>query len=192
MSKPAPAPAPARTPAHAHALVTPASVFQFAGASIRVRIDGQASRFGLRNISGFNWPSPPLDFDHVTYCYIDDEKMVEIQKYANQIGAELRSEEVWTDGNRQARLVYHGDGENKHLTGTASIQLVVEDVIEGSYKGSRWVHLVYVPDEWIDIPKPETYKPNAKTEKKDDEGNDEDKTTIKLSQGKAMKFEATK
>lgn len=65
-----------------------------------ITITGLAAPAKLRNISGFNWPSPPLSIDHVTYCYIDQQQSEEIDKWAADNDATFRSEEVYREGNR--------------------------------------------------------------------------------------------
>ena len=54
----------------------------------------------LQNIQGLNWPSPPMSFSHVTYCYIDNDQSQSIQNYAKDLKAEFRQEAVRVDGGR--------------------------------------------------------------------------------------------
>ncbi|KAI8910070.1 hypothetical protein DFJ77DRAFT_115695 [Powellomyces hirtus] len=154
------------------------------GSTMTINVLGCAPRETLRNIHGFNWPSPPLSIDHVTYSYIDDAQSAQIQQYADACEAGFRHQEVRVDRNRVARLIYHGDGAHVHLKGPVVCLLVVEDVLEGNYAGTRWLHLVHSPG-MAGIPK----KPKIKNE--EDANVQElanDLKDVKLSPGVAPSF----
>ena len=64
-----------------------------------VEVDGLAPRQGLQNISGDNWPNPPWTCHRVTYCYLTAPP-INAQAVAAYLGATLRTQSVYVDGNR--------------------------------------------------------------------------------------------
>jgi len=44
-----------------------------------------------------------------------------------------------------ARLIYHMDGADELLHGEVDCLLVLDDVLVGSYEGTRWLRLVHLP-----------------------------------------------
>lgn len=75
------------------------STFQIVGGD-SLNCLGLAPRYKLRNIPGNNWPFPPLAIDHVSYTYLDEEALAEIEELAEMYEATFRSESVYVDGNR--------------------------------------------------------------------------------------------
>jgi hypothetical protein len=71
--------------------------FHIMGVS-KLSVNGIAPRRALQNILGDDWPTPPLQIDHVSYVYVSGDE--EIQMLADQHGARFRQESVYTDDNR--------------------------------------------------------------------------------------------
>jgi hypothetical protein len=49
------------------------------------------------------------------------------------------------DSIRLARLIYHKNGADELLHGNVDCLLVLDDVMVGSYEGTRWLRLVRLP-----------------------------------------------
>jgi hypothetical protein len=139
------------------------SNFQIAGHR-QVNVLGLAPRDMLQNIPGMNWPSPPMQINHVTYCYIDATESDAIQLLANKIDATFQDLAVRVDGGRYARAVYHGKDQHVCLNGPTPCCLVIEDVLEGRHQGTRWLHLVYLSQQVEVTPKPKNEVKHDKTE----------------------------
>ncbi|KJE95472.1 hypothetical protein CAOG_05921 [Capsaspora owczarzaki ATCC 30864] len=126
---------------------------------LNVTLDGVAPVRKLQNIFGNNWPMPPMGLSHVTYCYMAPENEAEIAAVAKKQDATFRNQAVWKDGNRIARLVYHKDGAHTELEGEVTVQLVIEDVIEGFHEGKRFLQVIYQPklEDLPVIPRPDRF-----------------------------------
>src|SRR5258708_11576062 len=80
-----------------------ASTFQIIGGNM-LSCYGLAPRPRLQNILGDHWPSPPLAIDHVSYVYMNETEISNINSLAKEYKATFRSEQVRVDGNRCVSL----------------------------------------------------------------------------------------
>ena len=50
--------------------------------------------------------------------------------------------------------MYHADGVQSKLVGDTTCSFVIEDILEGFYKGKRYLHLIHAPSTRAIPPKP--------------------------------------
>mmetsp|Transcript_7854 Transcript_7854/g.19387 ORF Transcript_7854/g.19387 Transcript_7854/m.19387 type:complete len:163 (+) Transcript_7854:108-596(+) len=111
---------------------------------------GLAPRERIQNMRGDeNEWTPPFNLGNLTYTYIENDASVAAT--AERYAAQLETERVHVDGDREAHFIYHADGQHLQIAAIGTIPCMKVFTIVGrnnsiKWAGSKWLKLVYMPE----------------------------------------------